>query len=420
MHHFAYRDGTLACEDVALSAIAAAHGTPAYVYSTATLTRHFEVFKQAVGDGFVAFAVKANSNLAVLATLGRLGAGADTVSAGEIVRARRAGIAPDRIIFSGVGKTEEELEFAVRLGVRQINVESAAELDLLSSVAARLQAAPAIAVRVNPGIGAGAHDKISTGKSSDKFGVSPADALALYARASANPHLRPVGLAVHIGSQIRDLAPLEAAFTLLRRLAETLRAQGLPVAHLDLGGGLGAAYFDEPDPPTPAAYGAMVKRVFAGMDIGLAYEPGRLIAGNAGVLLARVIRIQERADRRILIVDAAMNDLIRPALYESYHDIMPVDAPAADAPRAPFDVAGPICETGDTFTRARSLTPLAPGALVAFLTAGAYGAVMASTYNSRPLIPEILVNGERFACVRERFGVEAQLQLEPMPSWLAP
>jgi diaminopimelate decarboxylase len=419
MNHFDYRGGALCCEDVPLEAIAEAVGTPAYVYSTATLERHYDVFKNAFAprDVTVAFAVKANSNIAVLATLAKKDAGADTVSQGEIVRALKAGVPPSRIIFSGVGKTEEELRFAVETGVHQINIESAAELALLSRVAHDLQRRAPIAIRVNPDVGAGGHDKISTGKGDAKFGVGPEDALALYAHADADPWLDAKGLAVHIGSQIKDLAPLEAAFRVMRGLAEGLRKEAVQIERLDLGGGLGVPYFNEPEPPTPSAYAAMVHRVFDGFDIKLSFEPGRLIAGNAGVLISRVIRIQERPARRILVLDAAMNDLLRPAMYDAFHEIRPVTQQAADAPTAPFDVVGPICETGDTFTRGRALPPLEPGDLVAFMTAGAYGAVMASTYNTRPLAPEVLVRGDRFEVVRRRWQVDDQLALETLPDW---
>jgi diaminopimelate decarboxylase len=419
MNHFEYRGGALACEQVSLAAIAEAIGTPVYVYSSATLERHYDVFKAAFAPRqvLVAFAVKANANIAVLATLANKGAGADTVSQGEIERALKAGVPPARIIFSGIGKTESELAFAVQAGVHQINIESAAELETLSRVAWTLKAKPNIAIRVNPDIGAGGHAKISTGKSDAKFGVSPEQALALYARAHGDKHLAPRGLAVHIGSQIRDLAPLEAAFALMRTLVETLRAQGFPVSQLDLGGGLGVPYFNEPDPPSPAAYAAMVERVFENLDIALAFEPGRMIAANAGVLLARVIRVQERAARPILVLDAGMNDLIRPAMYDGYHDIVAVRQAAPDAAMAACDVVGPICETGDTFTRARVLPPLAAGDLVAFMSAGAYGAAMASTYNSRPLVPEALVRGDRFQIIRRRWDVSDQIALERLPNW---
>ena len=418
MNHFDYRGGALCCEDVALADIAGAVGTPVYVYSTATLERHYDVFKRAFAprDVLVAFAVKANANIAVLATLARKGAGADTVSKGEIERALKAGVPAERIIFSGVGKTEAELAFAHGVGAYQINVESRAEMAMLAGIATRAQPAP-IALRVNPNVAAGGHDKISTGRSDSKFGVSAEDALELYAEAHANPALAPKGLAVHIGSQIKDLAPLEAAFRMLRELAERLRRDGLSVERLDLGGGLGVPYFNEPDPPSPADYAAMVNRVFDGLDIALAFEPGRMIAGNAGVLLARVVRLQERPARPILVLDAGMNDLIRPAIYDAYHGILPLKEAGGGALQD-YDVVGPICETGDTFTRARVLAPLAPGDLVAFMTAGAYGAVMASTYNARALVPEVLVRGRRFEVVRRRWEVEDQLALERVPDWL--
>lgn len=415
MNHFEYRDGALCCEGVRLEDIANAVGTPAYVYSTATLQRHYDVFKSAFAprDVLVAFAVKANANIAVLATLARKGAGADTVSQGEIERALRAGVPASRIIFSGVGKTEEELAFAVKAGVHQINVESIAELETLSRCAAALGAKPAIAIRINPDVGAGGHDKISTGKSDAKFGVSIEQAMQYYARAHADPYLDAKGLAVHIGSQIRDLAPLESAFRIMRGMTEKLRGAGLNVERLDLGGGLGVPYFNEPDPPSPADYAATVGRVFDGFDISLVFEPGRMIAANAGVLLARVVRTQERPHRPILVLDAGMNDLIRPAIYDAYHEIRPLKQ--SGAPTQNVDVVGPICETGDTFTRNRALAPLNPGDLVAFMTAGAYGAVMASTYNARALVPEVLVDGDRFDIVRRRWTLEDQLELEHIP-----
>ncbi len=420
MNHFGYHAGVLSCEGVPLTDIAAAAGTPAYVYSTATFERHYDIFKQAFAPRqvLVAFAVKANANIAVLAALARKGAGADTVSQGEIQRALKAGVPPERIIFSGVGKTEEELAFAVQTGIHQINVESAAELEMLSKVSGGLKAKANLAIRVNPDVGAGGHDKISTGKSDAKFGVSAEQAMALYKRAAADPHFAPRGLAVHIGSQIKDLAPLEAAFRVLRSCVERLRGDGVAVERLDLGGGLGVPYFNEPDPPSPADYAAMVTRVFEGLDIALSFEPGRMIAGNAGVLISRVVRIQERAARPILVLDAAMNDLIRPAIYDAYHSILPVIEPKG-ATEQSYDVVGPICETGDTFARNRTLPPLAPGDLVAFMTAGAYGAAMASTYNARALVPEVLVRGDAFDIVRRRWEVADQLALESLPDWLA-
>jgi len=417
VNHFDYRDGALFCEDVSLEEIANAVGTPVYVYSSATLERHYRVFKDAFApaDPLVAYAVKANGNIAVIATLAKLGAGADTVSAGEIQRALAAGVPPERIIFSGVGKTEAELAYAISVGVHQINVESIAELDMIERVTDLHGQRAAIAIRINPDVGAGGHDKISTGKSGAKFGVSVADALALHARAAKMKLIDAKGFAVHIGSQIKDLGPLEDAFRVMRKLAEDARAQGLSVERLDLGGGLGVPYFNEPEPPSPSAYAAMVKRVFDGFDIELSFEPGRLIAANAGVLVTRVIRIQERATNRILVVDAAMNDLIRPAMYEAFHDIKPLKK--ASDERTVMDVVGPICETGDTFARARDLPPLEPEDLVAFMTAGAYGAVMSSAYNARPLIPEVLVRGDKYQVVRRRWKVSEQLALEKLPEW---
>jgi diaminopimelate decarboxylase len=423
VNHFELKGGELACEDVSLARIAAAVGTPVYVYSTATLERHYLVFRDAltshpqIRDPFVAYALKANSNVAVVRTLARLGAGADTVSEGEIRRALAAGVPPERIVFSGVGKTAHELAFALDAGVAEINVESEAELDLLARIAADKGARATLSIRVNPGVGAGGHDKISTGHAESKFGVSLSETERLYAKASNIASLRPVGVAAHIGSQITDLAPLGAAFAKMRALVERLRAEGLGVERLDLGGGLGVPYFDQPDPPTPADYAAMVAGAVRGLDIQLAFEPGRVIAANAGVLLARVIHVHERPEgRRFAVLDAAMNDLIRPAMYEAYHDIRPV-APRAGPPLA-YDVVGPICETGDTFTRERLLPPLAAGDLVAFMTAGAYGASMSSEYNSRPLVAEVLVRGADFAVIRERPSYDEMLRAERLPDWL--
>lgn len=424
MHHFERIDGALHAEGVALVDLAEAVGTPVYVYSTATLTRHVSVLRQAVeghrgalGDALIAFAVKANSNLSVLATLARLGCGADTVSEGEIWRALKAGVPADRIIFSGVGKTDAELAFAVSVGVRQINVESPAELDRLIAVAEAAGTVPEIAIRVNPKVGAGGHAKITTGGEGDKFGVPVEEAPALYARASASPHVTPVGLACHIGSQITDLAPLEAAFRLLRAMTETLRGQGHSVTRLDLGGGLGVAYAGGAETASPAEYVAMAARVLDGLDVEAAFEPGRLLAANAGVLLSRVIQVTERPDgRRFLVLDAAMNDLVRPAMYDAFHDVLPV----VERPGAPvdYDIVGPVCETGDTFARGRALAPVEAGDLVVFTGAGAYGAVMASEYNSRPLVPEVLVDGDRWAVVRPRPDYDAMLAREPMADWL--
>ena len=421
MNHFEARGGELHCEGVPLRRIAEQVGTPVYAYSTATLVRHFTVFQGAFAprEVEVAYAVKANSNLSVLATLARLGAGADTVSEGEIRRALEAGVPAGKIVFSGAGKTRGELAYALQAGVGQINVESEPELDVLTEIARALRAQPAVAIRVNPEVGAGGHAKISTGKSENKFGVSLSEAVRLYAKAAASGAVRPVALASHVGSQITDLEPLEAAYRTLNGLAETLRAQGLAIDKLDLGGGLGVPYFNQPEPPPPAALAEVVNRVFEGSDIALTFEPGRVITANAGVLVSRVIHVNLRPEgRRFLVLDAAMNDLIRPAMYDAYHDIRPVAVAAADAPLQAYDVVGPICETSDTFTRGRMLPELDAGDLVAFMSAGAYGAVMSSEYNTRPLVPEVLVNGSDFAVVRPRPGYEEMLAREPLAPWL--
>lgn len=424
MHHFDLKDGVLHAEGVSLEALADSVGTPTYVYSSATLRRHYGLLREAcdahrgaLGDALIAFAVKANSNLSVLATLAKLGCGADTVSEGEIRRALAVGIPGERIIFSGVGKTDAELAFAIEQGVRQINVESSTELDRLIAVAATKNAAPAIAIRVNPKIGAGGHAKITTGGAGDKFGVPVEEAMALYARASASPHVTPVGLACHIGSQITDLAPLEAAFRVLRQMTEELRAQGHSVTRLDLGGGLGVPYYGEAATPAPADYVAMAARVLEGLNVEAAFEPGRLMAANAGVLLSRVIQVNERTDgRRFLVLDAAMNDLMRPALYDAFHDLKPVRPVEGEA--LPHDVVGPVCETGDTFARDRDLPPLKAGDLVVFMSAGAYGAVMSGEYNTRPLAAEVLVDGERSAVIRPRPTYDEMFAREPMADWL--
>jgi len=424
MDHFDYRDGELWCEGVALSAIAKAVGTPVYVYSSATLERHFNVFQDAfkglgVGEPLVAYAVKANSNLSVLSTLAAQGAGADTVSEGEVRRALAAGVPPSRIVFSGVGKTAAELAFAVQTGVCEINVESEPELDLLAEVAARLGKRQAIAIRVNPDVSAGGHAKIATGKSENKFGVSFAEALRLYAKAESLPSIHAAGVACHIGSQITDLTPMREAFAKMRGLVENLRQHGHKVERLDLGGGLGVPYFNQPTPPAPDAFAAMVADVTQGLNVQLAFEPGRMIAANAGVLLSEVIHVHERPEgRRFLVLDAGMNDLIRPAMYDAYHAISPLKEPAKDVGLLTYDVVGPVCETGDTFTRDRDLPSLGAGDLVAFLSAGAYGAAMSSEYNSRLLVPEVLVKGDDYAVIRPRPTYEEMLAREPMAPWL--
>ncbi|MNU37504.1 Diaminopimelate decarboxylase [compost metagenome] len=433
MHYFDLKDGVLHAEGVSLETLAAEVGTPTYVYSSATLRRHYgllrdacDAHREALGHALIAFAVKANSNLSVLATLAQLGCGADTVSEGEIRRALAAGVPGERIIFSGVGKTDAELAFAIEVGVRQINVESSAELERLIAVAASLKQSatasrpigtPSIAIRVNPKIGAGGHAKITTGGAGDKFGVPVEEALSLYARASASPHVTPVGLACHIGSQITDLTPLESAFRVLRQMTETLRAQGHSVTRLDLGGGLGVPYYGDAETASPADYVAMAARVLDGLDVEAAFEPGRLMAANAGVLLSRVIQVNERTDgRRFLVLDAAMNDLMRPALYDAFHDLKAV-RPRDGADR-PYDVVGPVCETGDTFARDRDLPPFEAGDLVVFMSAGAYGAVMSGEYNTRPLAAEVLVDGQRCAVIRPRPTYEQMFAREPMADWL--
>ncbi|MCA3746359.1 MAG: diaminopimelate decarboxylase [Phenylobacterium sp.] len=427
MNHFELRDGEMFCEDVPLSQVAGAVGTPVYVYSSATLERHFTVLQKALSDAglrddaggppLIAYAVKANSNLAVLATLARLGAGADTVSEGEIRRALAAGVPPERIVFSGVGKQAGEIRFALETGISEINVESEPEMRLIAQVAQGLGRPARIAFRVNPDVAAGGHAKIATGGADNKFGVSFSEAERLYAEAANDPWLDPIGLTCHIGSQISRLEPMEAAFLRMRELVERLRARGLAVHRLDLGGGLGVPYFNQPEPPTPAAYAAMIAGVMAGLEIGLAFEPGRVIAANAGILLARVLHIHGRPEgRRFVVLDAAMNDLIRPAMYDAYHDIRPVRPRPGAAAIA--DVVGPVCETGDTFTRDRMLPPLEAGDLVAFMSAGAYGASMSSEYNSRLLVPEVLVRGADWAVVRPRPTYEEMLARESRPTWL--
>lgn len=421
MDCFTLRDGTLHAEDVSLPAIADAVGTPVYVYSTATLERHVRVFRDAVaglgkGEPLVAFAVKANPNKAVLATLARAGMGADVVSGGELYRALDAGIDPDKIVFSGVGKTAAEMAQGLNAGIGQFNIESEPELDMLSAVACALGKVARIAIRVNPDVVAGTHAKISTGGKENKFGIDYHAAPAAYAHAASLPGIAVRGVAVHIGSQLTDLLPLEAAFGRVGALIHALRAAGHDITHADLGGGLGVPYDPaKPLPPSPADYGAMVARATAGWDARLMFEPGRLIVANAGVLVSRVIRVKQGATAPFVVVDAAMNDLLRPSLYDAYHDIRAV-APTGE--RAPANIVGPVCETGDTFALGRAMDVVAADDLVAFMTAGAYGATMASTYNSRALVPEVLVSGDQFAVVRERPPIEALAQADRLPPWL--
>jgi diaminopimelate decarboxylase len=421
MDHFLYRNGVLHAEDVPLSEIAAAVGTPVYVYSTATLTRHYRVFEEALAGlpHLICYAMKANSNLAVLRVMARLGAGMDVVSEGEYRRAKAAGVPGERIVFSGVGKTRAEMRLALEGGLRQFNVESEPELVALNEVAVSMGLRAPVAFRVNPDVDAKTHAKIATGKSENKFGVPIARAREVYAEAAALPGIEVVGIDVHIGSQLTDLGPFEAAFAKVAELTGLLRADGHDIRRLDLGGGLGIPYARTNEaPPLPFDYGAVIRRTVGHLGCEIEIEPGRLIAGNAGVLLASVVYVKAGEGRDFLILDAAMNDLIRPAMYDAWHDIVPLREPAAGVEMREFDVVGPVCETGDTFARGRPMPPVAAGDLVAFRSAGAYGAVMASEYNSRPLVPEVLVAGDHFAVVRRRPGFDEMLDRDTIPAWL--
>jgi diaminopimelate decarboxylase len=416
---FARRGGELQAEQVPIAQIAAAVGTPFYVYSAAAFAAGYHCFAEAFAAerALICYAVKANSNLAVLRLFAGLGAGADVVSEGELRRALAAGVPPERIVFSGVGKTAEEMAAALAAGIHQINVESVPELHRLSAVAAKLGRPAPIALRVNPNVDALTHAKIATGKEENKFGIDFGEAAAAYRLAASLPGIAPVGLAVHIGSQLIDLDPYRRAFGRLAELVRELRAGGLAVDRVDLGGGLGIRYRGE-RPPEPADYAKIVREIFGPLDLALAFEPGRVLAGPAGLLIARVVYVKEGAGKRFVIVDAAMNDLIRPALYDAWHDIVPVRIPEPEAPLAPADVVGPVCETADTFAVDRELPPLDAGDLVAFTAAGAYGAVMSSTYNSRLLVPEVMVAGERLAVIRARPSYDALLALDTIPDWL--
>ncbi len=421
MRHFNYKNGELYAEDVPLRDIAAKTGTPVYIYSTATLERHFNVFTQAFAGrkALVAYSVKANSNLGVLATLSKMGAGADVVSGGELARALSAGIPSTKIVFSGVGKTRPEMDMALKAGIKVFNVESLAELHVLNERAGVMKLKAPIAFRVNPDVSAGGHEKISTGKAENKFGIAWSRAQAAYAEAAKLPHIEIIGVDVHIGSQITELTPFKAAIEKVGGLIKRLRAQGHNIKSFDVGGGLGIPYNSDNDvPPGPDAYGRLVKQLTADMEIELIFEPGRMIAGNAGVLLSRVIYVKQGEDRKFAILDAAMNDLIRPALYDAYHEIEPVMQTTSDL-RSLYDVVGPVCETGDTFAKQRSLPDLKADDLVVFHSAGAYGAVLSSQYNTRPLIPEVMVNGAEFSVIRQRPSLEDMLSLESMPDWLS-
>jgi len=421
MDHFLYKDGVLHAEDVSLAEIAAAVGTPVYVYSTATLLRHFHLFDDALAgmDHLVCYAMKANSNQAVLRTLAQAGAGMDVVSGGEYRRAKAAGVSGDKIVFSGVGKTREEIELALTGGIRQFNVESEPEMLLLDVVARELGKVAPITIRVNPDVDAKTHAKIATGKSENKFGIPIARAREVYAMAAKLPGLEIIGIDVHIGSQLTDLAPFEQAYGKVAELTEVLRADGHNIRRLDLGGGLGIPYErSNTAPPLPTDYGAMVQGTLGHLDCEVEIEPGRLIAGNAGVLVSEVIYLKSGEGRDFLILDAAMNDLIRPAMYDAWHDIVPLNEPAAGAEPRPVDIVGPVCESGDTFAKQRMMPTLGSGDLVAFRSAGAYGAVMSSEYNSRPLIPEVLVNGDQFAVIRPRPSFDEMINRDTIPEWL--
>jgi diaminopimelate decarboxylase len=421
VNHFHYRDGVLHAEDVAILDIARAVGTPFYCYSTATLTRHFRVFRDAFAgiDALVCYAMKANSNQAVLTTLARLGAGADVVSEGEMRRALAAGVPADKILFSGVGKTAREMDFALQAGILCFNVESEPELDLLSARATALGKVAPVSLRINPDVDAKTHRKISTGKAENKFGIPWQRARAVYARAAALPGIKVTGIDTHIGSQITELQPFDDAFALLVDLVSTLRADGHAIEHIDLGGGLGIPYkTDNSPPPLPDAYAAIVKKRVGPLGMKVMFEPGRLIVGNAGILVSEVIYVKEGEARNFLIVDAAMNDLIRPTLYDAFHDIRPVVQPAQDAPRMTVDIVGPVCETGDYLGLDRDLAVMKAGELISIGTAGAYGAVQAGTYNTRLLVPEVLVDGDRFAVVRARQSYDELIGLDTVPDWL--
>lgn len=422
MNHFDFRDGVLYAEDVAIPEIARTVGTPFYCYSTATLERHYKVFARAFDgvDALVCYAMKANSNQAVLKTLGQLGAGVDVVSEGELRRALAAGIPANRIMFSGVGKTPSEMDLALEVGIYCFNVESEPELEVLNQRAIKAGKKAHVSFRINPDVDAKTHAKISTGKKENKFGISYERARAVYARAATLEGIQVSGIDMHIGSQITDLQPFEDAFRLLRELVENLRADGHSIDHVDVGGGLGIPYKDDNNPPPePDAYARIVKDQLASLNCRIVTEPGRLIVGNAGILVTEVIYVKDGGDKTFIIVDAAMNDLIRPTLYEAYHEIKPVVLQAANAPRIKADVVGPVCETGDYLALDREMSKPKPGDLIAVGSAGAYGAVQAGTYNTRRLIPEVLVKGGEFHVIRKRPSYEDLIALDSVPDWLA-
>jgi diaminopimelate decarboxylase len=421
MHHFAYRDGVLHADAVKLDTLAAAVGTPFYCYSTTTLTRHYEVFAGAFADvsALVCYAMKANSNQAVVRTLAKLGAGADVVSGGELKRARAAGIAADKIVFSGIGKTASELALAVDEDILCVNVESEPELELLSSIATSKSRTAHVSVRVNPDIDARTHHKIATGRAEDKFGIPISRAREFYTRAAKLKGLKVAGVDMHIGSQITELDPFGNAFALLAEFVRVLRSDGHTISHVDLGGGLGIPYSDDNEPPPhPEAYAEVVKRATSGLDCRLIFEPGRLLVGNAGVLVTRVLFVKRGEVKNFIVVDAAMNDLIRPTLYDAHHEIWPVVQQSLSARRVCADVVGPVCESGDFLAINRNMVEPANGALLAVMSAGAYGAVQAGTYNTRALVPEVLVKGAEWALVRPRLEVDQLIALDRMPDWL--
>ncbi len=421
MDHFLYRNGALYAEDVPIAEIAASVGTPFYVYSSATLLRHFQLFDDALDgtDHLVCYAMKAASNQAILKTLAQAGAGMDVVSGGEYLRAKAAGVPGDRIVFSGVGKTADEIRTALTGGIRQFNVESEPEMEVINAIALELGEVAPITVRVNPDVDAKTHAKIATGKSENKFGIPIARASEVYAHAASLPGLEVIGIDVHIGSQLTELAPFELAYKKVAELTEKLRAEGHDIRRLDLGGGLGIPYTRSNDaPPLPVEYGSLIKRTLGHLGCEIEIEPGRLIAGNAGLMVSKVIYVKSGEGRDFLIVDGAMNDLIRPAMYEAHHDIVPVQEPTPGIESRPYDIVGPVCETGDTFAKQRNMPPLSAGDLIAFRSAGAYGAVMASEYNTRPLIPEVLVNGDQFAVIRARPSFDEIINRDTIPSWL--
>ncbi len=421
MNHFGYIDGVLHAENVPVPEIAKAVGTPFYVYSTATLERHYKVFSGAFADvdAMVCYAMKANSNQAVLKTLAKLGAGIDVVSGGELRRALGAGVPANRIMFSGVGKTVAEMDYALEAGIYCFNIESEPELEVLNLRAIKAGKRAHVSFRINPDVDARTHAKISTGKKENKFGISYERARAVYAHAATLPGIEVTGIDMHIGSQITELQPFEDAFRLLRELVESLRTDGHTISHVDIGGGLGIPYREDNNPPPlPDAYAHIVKNELKSLNCKIITEPGRLIVGNAGILVTEVIYVKDGGEKNFVIVDGAMNDLIRPTLYEAYHGIRPVVQPAVDAPRIKADIVGPVCETGDYLALDREMAAPKPGDLIAVSSAGAYGAVQAGTYNSRLLVPEVLVKGDKFHVIRPRGTYEELIALDSVPAWL--